>query len=173
MPPSSPSKRQAPRLISVLEFSGLLKAAERKCPRTVSVPHGRCYDAFNSLLTYCFERFGSGLTSENFNRLRGRVGRLANLTPPQVNTLTLPEFTALLTKATRNIRRIHPSHQTRPMSLREAARHMGYGSSKDAAEKLRAAIESDAVGHQKRTRQQHIFDRRDFPSEVWQKIIPN
>jgi hypothetical protein len=51
------------------------------------------------------------------------------------------------------------------MTLRQAARLMGYGKSKDAAERLRAAIDAGAVSHEQLTRKQHIFDRRDFPEQ--------
>jgi hypothetical protein len=66
--------------------------------------------------------------------------------------------------------RIPREHRTRPMSYREAARLMGYGRSKDAAERLIAAVRNGAVAQEPLTRKQHIFDRRDFPPESQSKI---
>ena len=58
------------------------------------------------------------------------------------------------------------------MSLREAARLMGYGKSRDAAEKLRAAINAGAVVCETLTRQQHVFSLDDFPKEKWREAKP-
>jgi site-specific DNA-cytosine methylase len=64
-------------------------------------------------------------------------------------------------------KKIPPTKRTRPMSLREAARLMGYGASRDAAEKLRAAIDTGAVPCETLTRQQHVFSLDDFPKKRW------
>jgi hypothetical protein len=64
-------------------------------------------------------------------------------------------------------KKIPPAKRTRPMSLREAARFMGYGTSRDAAEKLRAAIDAGAVLCETLTRQQHVFSLDDFPKKQW------
>jgi hypothetical protein len=66
--------------------------------------------------------------------------------------------------------RIPPRYRTRPMPLREAARLMGYGSSQDAAERLRAAITAGAVRCEQLTRQQHVFSKKEFPREVWGQL---
>jgi hypothetical protein len=66
--------------------------------------------------------------------------------------------------------RIPPAKRTRPMTLREAARFMGYGSSRDAAERLRAAIAAGSVQCESLTRQQHVFHLDDFPSEKWPNV---
>jgi hypothetical protein len=63
--------------------------------------------------------------------------------------------------------RIPPAKRTRPMTLREAARLMGHGNSRDAAERLRAAINAGAVPCQTLTRQQHVFSLDDFPTANW------
>ena len=69
-------------------------------------------------------------------------------------------------------RRIPPAKRTKPMTLREAARLMGYGTSRDAAERLRAAIRTGAVHCESLTRQQHIFGLDDFPKDTWPKVKP-
>lgn len=66
--------------------------------------------------------------------------------------------------------KILPERRTRPMALRVAAKLMGYGKSRDAAERLRAAIKADAVACESHTRQQHVFDRNDFPATVHDQI---
>ena len=64
-------------------------------------------------------------------------------------------------------KKIPPAKRTRPMSLREAARLMGHGTSRDAAERLRAAINNGAVPCETLTRQQHVFSLDDFPKKQW------
>jgi hypothetical protein len=68
--------------------------------------------------------------------------------------------------------KIPAEKRTRPMTLRAAARLMGYGNSQDAAERLRAAVDAGAVAHEKLTRQQHIFSKDDFPKDVWSQLVP-
>jgi hypothetical protein len=72
--------------------------------------------------------------------------------------------------AATRVPRIRPEYRTRPMTLREAARLMGYGQSKDASERLRAAIKAGAVPCETLTRQQHIFSKKAFPSEAQGKL---
>jgi hypothetical protein len=83
---------------------------------------------------------------------------------------------AILTDSTKAAQRrqskIPPAKRTRPMSLREAARLMGYENSRDAAEKLRAAIKTGALKYEKLTRQQHVFSIDDFPSNIHKQILP-
>jgi hypothetical protein len=69
-------------------------------------------------------------------------------------------------------KKIPPAKRTRPMSLREAARLMGYGKSRDAAEKLRAAIDVGAVPCETLTRQQHVFSLDFFPQGKWPQAKP-
>ena len=66
--------------------------------------------------------------------------------------------------------RIPPQFRTRPLTLKAKAKLMGYGRSRDAAERLRAAIDTKAVSCESLTRRQHVLDRRDFPAEVHDKI---
>jgi hypothetical protein len=71
--------------------------------------------------------------------------------------------------------RIPPENRTRPMTLREAARLMGYArtrNSKKAVVTLRNAMDDGLVPHEKINRQCYVFDRNKFPSEVWSKLTP-
>jgi hypothetical protein len=68
--------------------------------------------------------------------------------------------------------KIPSRYRTRPMTLRAAARLMGYGKSKDAAERLRNAISAESVRCERLTRQQYVFDKRDFPEEQWPQLTP-
>ncbi len=77
-------------------------------------------------------------------------------------------------KPTRALRKkIPPSKRTRPMSLKEAARLMGYmaAGSKKAAERLRRAMDVGAVAFEQQTRKAFVFSRDDFPKENWPKIL--
>jgi hypothetical protein len=68
--------------------------------------------------------------------------------------------------------KIPPKNRTRPLSLKEAARWMGYGRDNKAVKKLRAAMDTGAVAYEKLTRQQYIFSRKDFPRENWPQVTP-
>jgi hypothetical protein len=76
------------------------------------------------------------------------------------------------TRKTRNSKKIRAKNRTCPMTLRRAAYLMGYGKSRDASERLRAAINSGAVACEHLTRQSHVFDRNDFPKENWKEVTP-
>lgn len=69
-------------------------------------------------------------------------------------------------------RRIPAARRTKPMSLKDAARWMGYGGDKAGATRLRAAIDIQAVKCEPINRQNYVFDRHDFPRENWSAIIP-
>jgi hypothetical protein len=72
-------------------------------------------------------------------------------------------------------KRIPVNHRTVPMTLTEAAALMGYARSRSrekARKMLREAIGNGAVKCEKLDRQQFVFDRRDFPKEVQQKLGP-
>jgi hypothetical protein len=77
-------------------------------------------------------------------------------------------------------KKIPPGKRTRPMSLKEAARRMGYVvdahgkavPSKKAAESLRHAMDDGAVVFEELTRKRFVFSRDDFPKESWPKILP-
>jgi hypothetical protein len=69
-------------------------------------------------------------------------------------------------------KKIPPENRTKPLSLKEAARWMGYGRDDRAVKNLRAAMDTGAVAHEKLTRQRHIFSRLDFPRENWPRVIP-
>ncbi len=53
-----------------------------------------------------------------------------------------------------------------------AAKLMGKGNSKDAAEWLSKSVADGSIPAERITRQTHVFDRRDFPMEVWPLILP-
>jgi hypothetical protein len=74
---------------------------------------------------------------------------------------------------------IAPEHRTIPMSLKVAARLLGYTKTtgerrnmKDAAELLRKSIDEGLVACMRLSRQQYIFDRTQFPQESQDKIAP-
>jgi hypothetical protein len=72
-------------------------------------------------------------------------------------------------------KKIPPEHRTRPMTMGEAARLMGYSRTRDtkaAVKTLRAAIDSDSIACERLSRQSYIFSRLDFPKEVWPKLTP-
>jgi hypothetical protein len=68
--------------------------------------------------------------------------------------------------------KIPPNKRTRPMSYREAARLMGKGDSRDAAEWLSAAVEDGTVVCEHFSRQTHVFSLDDFPANVRPRILP-
>jgi len=74
--------------------------------------------------------------------------------------------------STRDRRKIPASKRTKPMSLKEAARLIGFGKGRDAAERLRAAIDNGTVRYEKLTRQQHIFSLDDFHKDKWPHARP-
>jgi hypothetical protein len=67
---------------------------------------------------------------------------------------------------------IPPEKRTRPMTYREAARYLGKGDSKDAAEWVSVGVEVGDLDCEHFSRQQHIFNREQFPMETWQHIVP-
>jgi hypothetical protein len=69
-------------------------------------------------------------------------------------------------------KKIPPAKRTKPMSFREAARRMGKGSSRDAAEWLSAAVRDGSVACEHISRQLHVFSLDDFPQSVHQQILP-
>jgi hypothetical protein len=71
-------------------------------------------------------------------------------------------------------KKIPPDKRTRPMSLKEAARLMGYkaANNKKAAESLRRAMNIGAIPYEELTRKSFVFSRDDFPKRSWPKILP-
>jgi hypothetical protein len=67
---------------------------------------------------------------------------------------------------------IPPDKRTRPMTYREAARYLGKGDSKDAAEWVSVGVEVGDLDCEHISRQQHVFNREQFPMETWQHILP-
>jgi hypothetical protein len=70
---------------------------------------------------------------------------------------------------------IPSEYRTRPMTMIEAAGLMGYCRTrgpKEAVKALRAAINGGEIHCERLTRQQHIFDRREFPDESQAKLTP-
>jgi len=70
-------------------------------------------------------------------------------------------------------RKIPPAERTKPMTLQKAAKLMGFGNCKDAAERLRAAIDGDTIRCESLGRQLHVFSKSDFPKTVWDKLSPD
>jgi hypothetical protein len=52
------------------------------------------------------------------------------------------------------------------MSKQQAARLMGYGDGKAAAERLSSAIAAGAIPYERLTRQRYVFSKNDFPKEA-------
>lgn len=65
---------------------------------------------------------------------------------------------------------IPPEFRTKPMSYRDAARHLGRGNSKDAAEWVSACVRDGTLACQSMSRQLHVFDFRQFPSDTLERI---
>ena len=68
--------------------------------------------------------------------------------------------------------RIPPDERTRPMSFRRAAKLMGKGTSRDAAEWLSASVRDGTIRCEHVSRQTHIFSKYDFPKSAWPQILP-
>jgi hypothetical protein len=81
-----------------------------------------------------------------------------------------------------NKERIPPERRTIPMSKKIAARLMGYTrvvedwrerrAVKDAVEILTKSIDDGLIKAERHSRQRFVFDRNDFPPDVWYKILP-
>jgi hypothetical protein len=78
-------------------------------------------------------------------------------------------------------KKIPPERRTRPLTMSEAARLMGYTenragarlrTTKQAVKCLRAAINYGAIACEKLNRQQYIFDINDFPEAVHAQLTP-
>lgn len=67
---------------------------------------------------------------------------------------------------------IPPKKRTVPMSYRRAAKLMGKGESKDAAEWLSNSVKDGSIPCEHITRQTHIFSLDSFPASVWKRILP-
>lgn len=71
-------------------------------------------------------------------------------------------------------RSIAPEDRTAPMTYRRAAKLMGKGDSKDAAEWLSKSVRDGSIAcEQFGSRQSHVFSKHDFPKSVWPMILPN
>jgi hypothetical protein len=74
------------------------------------------------------------------------------------------------------VKRIPSKYRTIPMTLKEAARLMGYVEhgrrAKDAVELLSDSIRKGAVAAERLNRQRWIFSRKDFPPEAQPEIAP-
>jgi len=81
--------------------------------------------------------------------------------------MNLGEVVAVLR---REATKIPVEHRTRPMSYRDAAKYMGKGNSKDAAEWMSKCVRDGIVACEEYSRQTHVFDCRDFPEDVWPRI---
>jgi hypothetical protein len=68
--------------------------------------------------------------------------------------------------------KIPPAYRTKPMSFRRAARLLGKGSSRDAAEWLSKSVQDKSYRCEHITRQNHVFDKRQFPKSIWPKLEP-
>jgi hypothetical protein len=72
-------------------------------------------------------------------------------------------------------RKIPPERRTIPLCLKQAARLMGFTqhhSPKKSVEMLSESIRTGDTLAEKQTRQRYIFDRYQFPKEVWSELLP-
>ena len=67
---------------------------------------------------------------------------------------------------------IPSEYRTIPMSYKRAAQYFGKGTSRDAAEWMSERVAEGDVRCDHLTRQNHVFDIRDFPANVWPKLRP-
>jgi hypothetical protein len=68
--------------------------------------------------------------------------------------------------------KIPPEERTVPMSYRRAARLMGKGDGKDAAEWLSASVIDGSIRCEHLSRQTHVFSKLVFHDSVWPQILP-
>ena len=87
-------------------------------------------------------------------------------------TDTPPASTAAVTVNDDRGQKIIASDRTIPMAYRRAAKLMGKGDSQDAAEWLSKSVKNGKIVCEHVTRQMHVFSRRDFPENVWPRILP-
>jgi hypothetical protein len=66
--------------------------------------------------------------------------------------------------------KIDPEFRTRPMSYRRAAQLMGKANSRDSAESISKAVSEGSIRCDHISRQNHVFDKRDFPKNVWPSL---
>jgi hypothetical protein len=138
-------------------------------------PSALLCDARQESATVAMDRVQLACT-ERIAELEARVVSLDSrqvTTEQAVNKLT--RYTRRLARAQGEVeengpRKIPPKYRTKPLTLKQAARFMGYGSGKDAAERLRQAIEAGSVRCERLTRQQHVFDKREFPEDQWPQV---
>jgi hypothetical protein len=170
------------------EHSGPTTIKEVVCRLKESPRAWRCggaaeAKAFQRFRTHCFARYGK-LNLEVLNRLRGELALARGVQIDDLDAIPVIEFieATLLAQDKEATptedqmipkKRIPMGKRTRPMSLGEAAKLMGYrGTSKTAGKKLKAAMDVGSVPFEKKTRQQFIFSRDDFPSENQNRIKP-
>jgi hypothetical protein len=130
--------------------------------------------------------------AENYEAVRRRFLQLDPGVWPDVDVL-LVEIRWEARKATRRFRapssehqratgvspklgkKILPERRTRPLTMVEAAKLMGLAKKrgeKEAVKCLRAAIKNGVIACETLTRQQHVFDKNEFPRDVWQELAP-
>lgn len=75
-------------------------------------------------------------------------------------------------KSRRQKAKISPVKRTKPMTFKQAAKFMGKGDSRDAAEWLSKAVKDGSVQCEHITRQTHVFSLEDFPKNIHKEILP-
>lgn len=68
--------------------------------------------------------------------------------------------------------RIPPKYRTKPMSYKAAARHLGKPGGKDAGEWLAKSVADGEYTCEHVSRQNHVFDLRQFPQSAYRFIRP-
>jgi hypothetical protein len=131
----------------------------------------------------CRQLFGGQTFGNMLDALYDWLLTEKQMDKPTADALSLNDLAALLQQGTHELPRaargrgpqIPPKHRTVPMSLRRAAKLMGYTvhrGKKDAVELLSRIIKDGSVKVERLNRQLYVFDRRDFPQESLAKITP-
>jgi hypothetical protein len=106
-----------------------------------------------------------------FEHLRHLVLHIHSWPPEGATSATEPETAAENKKATPTAS-IPAKYRTIPMSYRQAARHLGKQDSQDSAEWVSSAVAGGSICCEHITRQNHVFDIRQFPWNAWPTIRP-
>jgi hypothetical protein len=106
----------------------------------------------------------------------GFVPTIAMSKDPSPNEIHAKLNEAVLLGRKQQPRRIPAEHRTIPMTLKTAAKLMGFvdhRSVKDAVELLSKTIKDGTIVAEKQTRQRYVFNREDFPTESHPEITPS
>jgi hypothetical protein len=159
-----------------------------------SIPPKALEEAFNAAREEIasFNPPSTGLMDDELaseaSRLKSKCPELRGLPPYVVERTSdyaldvfkeVERLHELASEKTTDDRIIAPGNRTKPMSYREAAKHIGKAAgkgkraAKDAAEWLKQCIDDGIIACERITRQNHVFDKNDFPESAWKSIMPS